>query len=160
MGQCLPSYYFFGHTFKTVNTSMLKFSEFYHLASPLILRPFWTRLQIIGSHRKLRLTGVPNFGMLNLVKNCHFSSSKSNISTSTLWNWLKFSEYLDYLIMFLKISIGAFLELSFRSYEFSAMLSAFRNELSKPHCKCKNSTNIVKNQFFCKKLIWISKYTL
>ena len=76
------------------------------------------------------MTGVPNFETLNLYKNCHFSSSKSNISTSTLWNWLKFSEYLDYLIMFLKISIGAFLELSFRSYEFSAMLSAFRNDLS------------------------------
>ena len=78
------------------------------------------------------MTGVPNFGMLNLVKNCHFSSSKSNISTSTLWNWLKFSEYLYYLKTFLKISIGVFLEHSFRSYEFSAMLSTFRNDLGIP----------------------------
>ena len=42
------------------------------------------------------------------------------------------SEYLDYLKTFLKISIGAFLEHSFSSYEFSAMLSAFRNDLSRP----------------------------
>ena len=78
------------------------------------------------------MTGVPNFETLNLYKNCHFSSSKSNISTSTLWNWLKLSEYLDYLKTFLKISIGAFLEHSFRSYEFSAMLSTFRNDLGRP----------------------------
>ena len=54
------------------------------------------------------MTGVPNFGTLNLVKNWHFSSSKSNISTSTLWNWLKFSEYLDYLNVSKNINWGIF----------------------------------------------------
>ena len=140
-------YHLLGHISKTVNTSFTKFSEIYHLVSTLILRPFEAKFHILVSPRRLQMTGVPNFGTLYLVENWHFSSSKSNISTSTLWNWLKFLEYLDYLTMFLKISIGAFLELSFRSYEFSAMLSSFRNDLSRRHRMCKNSTKSLKIYF-------------